>query len=257
MWWALAALPKHVGGGFVGGCSGLLGWWAREGSHTRGELPSAREPLNSGDHLSLVSSRTSSSGRMLTVWPQTRISCLPTRPLGWGWIPHCPSLSCLSPEPSLLPPLWPLLEGTPLSVPRAPSTSAPPPHPRAGPWAFVHRLPEASVVHRETRVWPEPPRRVLRTKRTKVSEGKGGSGAAPHDGDVWAGGRRGKEQTAAASCRIQTFRSVCNRAFHVGSPPASSVMCRLLAGCPRGSPAPLRAVTLAAGRHAGTPGKGR
>lgn len=128
VWWALTAPPKHVVGGFAGVRAGLSG----RGSHTRGELPSAREPLSFGAHLGLVGSRTGSSRRMLTVWPQTRISCLPTGPLGWGWFPHCLSLPCLSPEPSLLPPLRPLLRGTSLSV----HSTCTRPRPRAGTWAF-------------------------------------------------------------------------------------------------------------------------
>ena len=42
------------------------------------------------------------------------------------------------------------------------------------------------------------------------------------------GGRRRREEQRAATCRMQTFRSVCNRVFHVGMPPASIAKCWLL-----------------------------
>lgn len=57
----------------------------------------------------------------------------------------------------------------------------------------------------------------------------------------WRGGGRRREEQTAAGCKMQTFRSVCNHAFHVGLPPASSAMCRLLRvlQSARGMPAPL------------------
>lgn len=79
---------------------------------------------------------------------------------------------------------------------------------------------------------------------------------------IWGrrgGGRRRDEQTAG--CKMQTFRSVCNHAFHVGLPTASSAMCRLLwvLQSARGMPAPLPSafapVALAALHEA--PGEGR
>lgn len=62
------------------------------------------------------------------------------------------------------------------------------------------------------------------------------------------GGRRRREEQRAASCRMQTFRSVCNRVFHVGMPPASIAKCwllQLVLQAARGMPARLpRAVAL-------------
>ena len=60
------------------------------------------------------------------------------------------------------------------------------------------------------------------------------------------GGGRKREEPTSTSCRMQTFRSVCNGVFHVGTFPANIAKCRLRAGCQRGFPGPLRAVALAA-----------
>lgn len=66
-------------------------------------------------------------------------------------------------------------------------------------------------------------------------------------------GRSWREDQMVASCRMQTFRSVCNCLFLVGMPPpalqsagCSNLSCMLPAGCQRGSP--LRTVALAVQR---------
>lgn len=73
----------------------------------------------------------------------------------------------------------------------------------------------------------------------------------------WRGGaRRREEQTAG--CKMQTFRSVCNHAFHVGLPTASSAMCRLLRvlQSARGMPAPLPSAFARSGSGSSARGTG-
>lgn len=122
MWWALAAPPKHVVGGFAGGRGGLLGRQAGEGSHTR-------EPLNFGAHLGLVSSKTSSSGRHADRLATNKNFLFAHRALGVGVVtslslPPLPEPRALFASFSVAPP------GE--DVPQHPSVfPAPPPLPHA------------------------------------------------------------------------------------------------------------------------------
>lgn len=113
-----------------------------------GELSGSRRPpqLQDGAGLSAPGQQDNLPGcGENAVWPQTRISCLPTIPLGLGWLPHFSSClpparpvptPHLSPETSWLCLLltW-LPHAPPWGIsPAGPGTSAPSPTPSG--WAY-------------------------------------------------------------------------------------------------------------------------